>query len=182
MALGALALLTYWASTGLWSPQGPGSTAQQHLPDVSIDNFSARKLDRAGNVQYAVSAAKLVHYADNGSALASNIRFVSNLPGKPQLIAQAPIGTLRTGTDGEDEVELSGGVSADSAGTEKLPATRMLAPDMVLFPDRMIAQADHGVTLSSAGSQARADRMVLDADAGRIRLVNATATLERTRK
>ncbi len=182
VALVVMALFTYWASIGLWSPPAAISGKRPHLPDVSIENFSARKLDNKGSVQYAVSASSLIHYSDDGSAQASNIRFVSHLPGKPQLTAKAPTGVLRTGPSGEEEVELTGGVDAESTVTEKVPATQMHAPNMVLYPDRMLAQANQGVTLSSASGHASADRMVLDGDSGKIRLVNAVATFERMRR
>jgi lipopolysaccharide export system protein LptC len=180
--LAAIAVLTFWASVALWAPSPLNSATRPHIPDVSIENFSARKLDRQGAVQYALHAANLVHYDDDGSAHARDVRFVANMPGKPQLAAQAPYGMLRKGQGGEEEVELSGGVKAQSTAMEKYPATQLTTPDLVLFPDTLTAHANRGVVLVSNGSHVKADRMVLDGDAGKVQLSNAMATLERARR
>lgn len=180
--LATTALLSYWATLGLWNTPSAPPSAAPHVPDIKIEHFSARKLDRTGQVQYSLNADSLLHFGDDGSAQAEGVRFEAQPSGKPRFTVLSPKAVMHTSTSAGDAVALTGGVIAHSTSLGAFPSIQMESPEMILFPDSMLAHANHGITLESSSGHVKAERMVLDANSGVIRLTNAEATFDRTRR
>lgn len=60
-------LSSWWLSRKAAEPQVLAPVAARHVPDYSIDRFTAVALDERGKPRYRLIAERLVHYADDGS-------------------------------------------------------------------------------------------------------------------
>lgn len=118
-------LLTLIAGLSVWLFQGqpdkgPAITVQtQFSPDSFMDNFTTRKLDAQGHLQYQLQATHMAHYAyDDHSELT-----------QPQFIAYRPDGeywtmlaeTGRTQQDGDQQIMLNGKVTLQRRPSNTAP-------------------------------------------------------------
>lgn len=181
VALSMLAALTFWLAQGLAPGKLKGVDAIEHVPDVMVENFSARKLNIDGDVQFAVQAARLTHFADDDSSQLSEIRVTAFHPQRPPILANAPIGGLVRLPDGEDEVRLTGGVTVESEAYGRVPALHLSTPSMVIYPDRGLAKSNAGIKLISGQGEARAKSIDMDANSRRLSMTEFSATLSNPR-
>ncbi len=68
LALAALAGASWWLSHSMRTAEEPVESGPQHEPDYIIEKFTSLSLRPDGQRRYALSAAKLTHYADDGSS------------------------------------------------------------------------------------------------------------------
>ncbi|HEX4859498.1 MAG TPA: LPS export ABC transporter periplasmic protein LptC [Usitatibacteraceae bacterium] len=177
--LALLAALSVWLSYYVQaSGAGPDRKAR-HEPDVIVDNFSAKKLDTQGEVQFAVNARQLLHYADDDSSEMSGASFEAFRKDHPPLNASAPQGRLVRGKDGKDEVVLSGGVTVESVAQGRFAALHLTTPRLVVLPEEQLARSTDGVILTSADARIVAKTFEISADSRKIKLGQGEATFNR---
>lgn len=179
VALALLAAMTFWLAQGLAPGKSRGADTLEHVPDVMVENFSARKLNIDGDVQFAVQAARLTHFADDDSSALSDIRVTAFHPQRPPISANAPKGGLVRLASGEDEVRLTGGVTVESKAFGRVPALCLSTPSMIIYPDRGLAKSDTGVKLTSGQGEARAKSIDMDANSRRLSMTDFSATLSK---
>jgi len=145
-----LVALTFWLSRFAQAPDKAGNNNPTREPDLVIENFSARKLDAAGDVQYAVNAAKMAHFPADDSSQLEKVTLIANDASESSVIVTAPLGQLVRLADGSDEVMMTGGVVVETIATNKHPAIKLTTPKLTVLPDANQARSSDGVVLKSA--------------------------------
>jgi lipopolysaccharide export system protein LptC len=70
-----LAALTLWLRQAAEFPVRSAHQAVKHDPDAIVDNFTLRSLSADGVAQYAISARRMLHFADDDTTELSNPLF-----------------------------------------------------------------------------------------------------------
>lgn len=65
LALGMLALVTWWLDAKVAAGLGGGKSALRHEPDYYLERFVATRLGEDGRVRQSLQAEKLTHYPDD---------------------------------------------------------------------------------------------------------------------
>jgi lipopolysaccharide export system protein LptC len=128
---------------------GRTDIVKRHDPDLVIENFSAQTLSATGDIEYAVNAAKMLHFQDDDSSLLENVVFIVTRVQQPKITAKAPRGRLLKRADGTDEVIMDGGVRVESDPNEQFPPLMLITPKLTILPDKNLASSTDGVTLES---------------------------------
>jgi len=142
-----LALLSFWlerASRDTTAPAAP----LRHDPDYSVEQFSITDYDRTGTAEATVSAARMVHFADDDSTALVAPRLVQTRPGQPRLALSADRGSLSR--DGE-EMFLYDNVLLVRAATGELGETRMTTSYLHVIRPRSLVRTDREVRVDERG-------------------------------
>lgn len=165
LPMGVLALLlalTYWLSSIVQPERArKSSSPQRHEPDLIIEGFTAQKMSPTGDVQYAVKAAKMLHYQDDESSELTDVVFTATRADQPRLTISAPNGKLN---QGGDEVVMAGGVVLERSALGKSAALIVRTPKLTVLPDQNIARSVDGVTMESPLGKMRAQRFELNSE------------------
>lgn len=182
LPLGVLALLvalTFWLSGFVQQSGTKADGDKRHDPDLVIENFSARKLNQAGDTQYVVNARKMTHYADDDSSVLEQIQFRVTEPGKPLVTATAPRGELIRRDDGSDEVSMRGGVVIASEADAKHAALTLSTPTATILPDSNLVRAREGVVIENATGRLTAQNFEMNTETRRYVAERVAVTYKR---
>ena len=182
LPLGVLALLvalTFWLSGFVQQSGTKGDGDKRHDPDLVIENFAARKLNQAGDIQYVVNARKMIHYADDDSSVLEQIKFRVTEPGKPVVTATAPRGELIRRDDGSDEVWMRGGVVVASEADSKHAELKFSTPTVTIFPDNNFMRAREGVVIENMAGRMTAQNFELNTETRRYIAERVAVTYKR---
>ncbi len=139
-----LAALTFWLerATRIDEPRRDGKL--RHDPDFIAENFTLRQLDRNGRVKYALSAEKMLHYADDESTDVTQPR-LTYFETPPPFHLQARRANISK--DGKI-IELRDDVfGRREAGVEDPPMT-FASSELTVYPDDELARTSAPVTLT----------------------------------
>ncbi|MGE5094636.1 MAG: LPS export ABC transporter periplasmic protein LptC [Betaproteobacteria bacterium] len=178
LPLAALALLvglTLWLNQLVQPQASRGDASKRHDPDSIVDNFSARKLDEAGQVRYTLVARKMVHYPDDDSALLETVRLEAFEPRQPKMTITADHGRLE---QGGDRVWIEGNVVVVREADEKADRARLTTDRLLVLPDEGIARTTSEVHLDSATGHARAAGLELNNKTRTLELERVQATIQ----
>lgn len=143
-----LAALTFWLerATRIDEPRRDGKL--RHDPDFIAENFTLRQLDRNGRVKYALSAEKMLHYADDESTDVTQPR-LTYFETPPPFHLQARRANISK--DGKI-IELRDDVfGRREAGVEDPPMT-FASSELTVYPDDELARTSAPVTLTQGRS------------------------------
>lgn len=82
LAVGAA--LSWWAARRLSAPEAPAAASPRHEADYTIDDFVVTVLSEQGQPRYVLRAARLVHFADDGSSELDQPYLIEYGEGAPQ--------------------------------------------------------------------------------------------------
>lgn len=139
-----LAALTFWLdrATRLGEPRRDGRL--RHDPDFIAENFTLRQLDQHGRLKYALSAEKMLHYADDESTDVTEPR-LTYFETPPPFHLQAK--RAHVSKDGKI-IELRDDVlGRREAGVDTLPMT-FASSELTVYPDDELARTAAAVTLT----------------------------------
>jgi len=142
-----LVALTFWLSQVVDVSSSRAEDIKRHEADLIVENFSAHKLNIAGDIEYSVNAEKMMHYQDDDSSVLERVLLTVTQPGQPRIVATAPRGQLLRRAAGDDEVSMEGGVHVDSEANEKYPPLKLITPKLTVIPDQNLARSTDGVVL-----------------------------------
>ncbi len=157
-----LVALTFWLSRFVQQDDARADGLQRHDPDLIIENFAAQKLGEGGDVEYAVNAARMLHFRDDDSSMLENIVFIAIQPNHPKLTATAPRGQLFKHPDGDDEVMMDGGVRIETEADNRYPPIKLVTPKLTIIPDQNIARSVDGVVMESPAGALNAKTFLLN--------------------
>lgn len=157
-----LVALTFWLSQVVQLGNSRSDEFKRHDPDLVIENFSAQKLNAAGNVEYSVNAGKMTHFQDDDSSMLESVVFIVTQPDQPRTTATAPRGQLLKRADGADEVIMDGGVRVESDANDKYPPLKLATPKLTVIPDQNLARSTDGVVLESPMGELTARSFLLN--------------------
>lgn len=156
LLMAVLALLTFWLKRTV-SEQAPAATVVRHDPDYIVHQFTITSFDSKGIPESRLSAAKMVHYADDDSTQFVAPHLVQTKPDQPRMTVSAERGTL---VQGGEEVFLYGDVHLQRAATATRPAASMVTSFLhiarggtLLLTDREVSITEGTRTLSGRGMQ-----------------------------
>ena len=157
LMLSALAATTIWLSRAVNNVPGQGNEKVRHEPDIIIENFTAKQFSRTGNVQYILTASKMIHYPDDDTAHLTNVNFQASEPGKPTMYAIADTGILSKKGDEvflHDNVVLVRDESSDSS------KITMRTNFLHIIPNQDIAQTNQPVIIENGRNKINASSMI----------------------
>ena len=157
-----LVALTFWLSQVVQSTNSRSDEIKRHDADLVIENFSAQTLSAAGDIEYAVNAAKMMHFQDDDSSLLENVTFIVTRANQPRITAKAPRGQLLKRADGADEVIMDGGVRVESDADDKYPPLKLTTPKLTVIPDKNLARSIDGVEMQSPTGELTAKAFLLN--------------------
>lgn len=166
--------LTFWLSQYVETKPAARNAAPKHEPDTIIENFSAKKLTLAGDVEYAVNAKQMMHFPDNDSSELTGVELIATQPGKPRAVLTAPRGELIRRSDGSDEVLMSGGVLIESDGLGQYPPMKIRTQNLHAFPDT-------GIIRSTSRTEMMTDQVYLVANQFEINTIEESARFQRVK-
>lgn len=174
-----LVILTFWLSRFVQPSDAKTDGSTRHDPDLIIENFSAKKLNQDGDVQYVVDANRMTHYPDDDSSALETVMFRATEAGRPPVTARAPHGSMTRKITGSDEVSLSGGVIIESAADAKFAALKLATPKVTVYPDDNLLRSTDGVVLESAGGRLTARGFELNSETRRLVVEQVALTYKR---
>lgn len=147
-----LAGLTYWLDQVVQPSAAPPKRPAAEDPDFIADRFSAVQFGPDGTSRYVVSGDRLVHYANDDTALVSEPRVLHTEPGEPPLDITARRGRV---TSDAENVYLMDDVrivrKQQGAGGDVVMTTSYLH----VIPDLDLAKTDKPVTIRDANTEIR---------------------------
>ncbi|MEP7155442.1 MAG: LPS export ABC transporter periplasmic protein LptC [Betaproteobacteria bacterium] len=157
-----LVALTFWLSQVVDVVGNRPEEAKRHEPDLIIENFSAHKLNVAGDIEYSVNAEKMLHYQDDDSSVLERVLLAVTQTDQPKITATAPRGKLLRQPSGDDEISMEGGVQVNSEANEKYPPLKLVTPKLTVIPDQNLAKSTDGVVLDGPMGDLKSKAFVLN--------------------
>jgi lipopolysaccharide export system protein LptC len=117
-------LVTLIAGLSVWLFQGqpdkgPVITVQtQNSPDSFMDNFTTRKLDAQGQLQYQLQATHMAHYADDDHSELIHPQFIAYRPNGQYWTMVADTGRTQNGSQ---QIMLNGKVTLQRRASNTAP-------------------------------------------------------------
>lgn len=174
-----LAALTFWLERTTQVDEGPQDGKLRHDPDFIVSDFTVRKFDLQGQLQYALVAQRMVHYPDDESTEVEspNLTYFSRPP-----IMRISSRRANISKDG-NEVVLIDGVRAVREPSAKDPEMVLTTTELSIYPDQEFAATDKPVKLLHGESVLKGVGMELDNKAQLYKILgNATGTLHRAKQ
>jgi lipopolysaccharide export system protein LptC len=159
-----LALLTFWLER-LTQVEPARQAPRRHDPDYIIEGFTLTEYGANGKPVTTLAAAKMTHYADDGSTELVAPRAVQTRPDEPRLRLSAERGTL---TQDGNELLLFDNVllARDSAaGAEE---SRLRSDFLHFIEPRSLVRTDHEVEYTAPGRSLRGRGMEYDNATGQL--------------
>ena len=178
-ALALLVLMTLWLNQLVQAPTARADGSKRHDPDLIVENFSARKLNESGQVQYTLVARKMVHYPDDDSALLETVKVEAFEPKQPRMMITADNGRLE---QGGERVLIEGNVVIVRDADARDDAARVTTDKLLVLPDEGIARTQSEVRLESGSGHAIAQGLEIDNRARTLQLNRVRATYKPARR
>ncbi len=157
LMLSALAATTIWLARTVNNVSTHGDGKIRHEPDIIIENFTAKQFSPTGNVQYTLTASKMIHYPDDDTAHLTKVNFQATEPGKPPMHAIADTGIL---SKKGDEVFLHNNVVLVREASPESSKITMSTNFLHIIPNQDIAQTNQPVMIEDGGSRINASSMI----------------------
>ena len=171
-----LTALTFWLSQVIQghAPRGP----LRHDPDYWVERLEMRRFDSNGKLQNTLVAEKLLHYADDDTAVVTEPHLTYHRQPRLEIFARMAY----IGRDGK-EVDLVDDVKVTRRGaTENAPPTVLQSRTLKIFPDEEKGSTRDPVVISEGASIMRGSGLEIDNRTG-ITVLHGrvTGTLHRNR-
>lgn len=161
-----LALLTFWLER-LTRVEAQPQAQRRHDPDYTIEGFTLIDYSREGIPVSTLSAAKMLHYPDDGSTELLAPRAVQTQPGQPRLTLSADRGTL---TQDASELFLHDNVILLRDAHATQPGAELRTSFLHVISARSLVRSDREVEIKEQGRTMFARGMEYDNLNGRIEL------------
>lgn len=145
LLLGFLAGLSYWLERAAQVPSTQRDGKMRHDPDSIVDNFSVRRFNDLGQLQYILKAPKMTHYPDDDTSELVNAKLTYIRPGAPDVTI---FGKAALVTSKGDTVYLTQEVIATRAPTVDRPEMVATMPDLTVYPEKGTAHTDSPVEIN----------------------------------
>jgi lipopolysaccharide export system protein LptC len=158
LILTLLAGLTFWLEHTSRVVEEHNDGRYRHDPDYTVDNFTLRRLDAQGKLEYSLVADAMLHYPDDDSTevIAPRLTHV----GRPQPM-HLSAKRAHVSKDG-NEVVLYEDVRAVREATAKDPEVVVTTSQLSVYPDRDFAVTDKPVRIVQGQSVMNGVGMEID--------------------
>jgi lipopolysaccharide export system protein LptC len=164
-----LAILTWWLDARVRSPQGLGGAANRGAPDFYIEGFNAVRMNPDGTRRYELAGKRLVHYADENSAMLSSPTLLYYDYERAPLTVSADTAEVE---NGGENVYFRGDVRIERPPFDFNPRLGVTTNYLHVIPDQEIAKTDQPVTMAEGNSTARAVGLEFDNRTSRVKLLS----------
>jgi lipopolysaccharide export system protein LptC len=162
--LAGLTLALQYAVQEYGSGEAP---AKRHEPDAVVENFSVKRLGQTGKPEYALSAPKMVHFADDDSMEMLYPRIVHFDAGGTNLTATANRGVF---TKNGEEGFFYGNVALVREASSENDELRVRTEFLQLINEKHIARTDQPVVITEGNSVVSGVGMELQQDTRELKL------------
>lgn len=160
--LALLAALSFWLETAVDLPDARHDGKTRHDPDTIAENFTVRRLNVDGVLQYRLTAPRMVHFPDDDSALVSQPQLTYFRPDAPDILLS---GTNALISSRGETVYLWDQVIARRAATADRAEMIARMPDLTVQPDSGIAFTSSPVEIAEDRSWVKGVGMHVDNNA-----------------
>lgn len=167
--LGLFTALTFWLDRTVQPPPPKLDGSTRHDPDTIVENFSALKLDPAGQPHYALAAVKMMHYPDDETTLLERPHFTRFNPKTAPLHALAQRGSLSK--DGE-EAHLHDNVTVIREAYNNKSELVLRTSYLHVMPKKELATTDKPIVLDDAHTHITAVGLELDSKTSQFKLLS----------
>jgi lipopolysaccharide export system protein LptC len=161
--------LTLWLKQAIESPPPAGPVARTHGPVAVVERFTVTQLDARGVPEYRLSAAKMLHFADEGTTELVEPRLV-----RSQADSAITVSAERGRVDHDyRQAHFYENVRLVRAATGDADELRMQTEYLHVVPDRDLARTDKHVTITEGRSTLSGVGMEYNRGSGQLRLLSA---------
>lgn len=148
LLLTLLAGLTFWLESATHIDVGRNDGKGRHDPDFIVDNFTVRRYNVSGSLQYVLTAPKMLHYADDDSTEVGTP--VLTYFGEDRR-TRVNAGKAWLSKEGK-EVRLSDDVRVVREAMADSPELVVTTAEMLVYPDDEVARGSLPVTITQGRS------------------------------
>lgn len=179
VVLGVMAALTFWLDRVIESSTRDIVGPSRSDPDFIVQNISAVSIGETGKAAHALTAVKMVHYADDDSTLLTQPRFVSYNETQAPVTITANQGVVSSKGDHvyfQDNVRVARAPYGDQS--ELILRTSFLH----VIPDANLAKTDRHVTIIDDATVVTAVGLELNTTTRELKLLsNVRSTYDPTK-
>ena len=146
----ALAAASVWLEQAVQAPEYDKSGKTRHDPDFIAEDFGITKMSSAGKPEYSLSAARMLHYPDDGSTDIVAPRLVQRHDDDAPIVIHADRGLI---SKNGDEASFFGNVVVVREAGRGRRELRVETEYLQVVPDRNIARTDKAVTITEGRSR-----------------------------
>ncbi len=161
-----LAALTLWLRIAVEGPGARGNGHYRHDPDAVVENFKLTRLDERGVPQHVLSAAKMIHFADDDATELESPQLRRHGKG-PQVTITAKRGTV---TRDGDEAHFRDDVVVVRAAAADRDELRVRTDYLHILAKQNIARTDRPVSMVEGRSAFSGIGMEFDDNARQLTL------------
>ncbi len=168
--LGVAAAAGWWLRERIHAGMAPQPETQaQTVPDYYMENFTVHAMNEAGQPRYQLTAAKMVHYAEDDHSDLTKPHALFFRPAGPPYVLDSPRGQV---LQGGEQVDLLGQVEIDRIAGEKNRPLHVTTRDARVFPARNYAESDTFTVITSERSHMQGVGMRAWFDERRLQLLS----------
>lgn len=145
-----LAAGSLWLERAVQAPERDNSGRTRHDPDFIAEDFSVTKMSATGKPEYSLSAARMLHYPDDGSTEVVEPRVAQRHENAAPIVIRADRGLISR--DGEEASFFGDVVVVREAGRGR-SELRMLTEYLQIVPARDLARTDRPVIITEGRSR-----------------------------
>lgn len=159
LVLSLLAGLSFWLEHAVDMPDPRRDGKLRHDPDTFVENFTVKRFDVNGILQYRLISPHMIHYADDDSSLFQKPRLTYYRPGAPDMVL---VGNQGFAASKGETVYFWDDVVATRAATAERPEMLARMPNLTVQPDAGIAFTDSPVEMTQGQSWMKGIGLQLD--------------------
>ena len=148
LLLTLLAALTFWLESATRLDDERRDGKGRHDPDFIVDNFTVRRYNLGGTLQYVLTAPKMLHYTDDDSTEVGSPALTYFGEDRQTRVTARQAWLSKDGK----EVRLFDDVRMVREATANTPELVVTTSEMYVYPDDEIARSTMPVTITEGRS------------------------------
>jgi lipopolysaccharide export system protein LptC len=163
-----LALLSWLLPKGLEVPEPPDTTQPRHIPDYTLNSFTATAMDGEGRVHYRIRAERMVHFMDDDT---------SRLERPDVIVFRGDAGAWNAHaryarvSGGQEQVLLTGGVLVWRDPEKTGTGLELQTSELLINPEQKLAETQRPVTIAQEFGVTHAVGMRVNLERSRLELL-----------
>lgn len=160
---------TYWLNQQVQPEPAKPDNSMRHDPDSTMENFSATRLNEQGSPHFIMSAAKMLHFPDDGSTALEQPRITLLADNHPKVHATAKTGTV---SKNGEELFLYGDVEVLREEGAQQDRLRLQTEYLQVNPAQDLVSSNLAVTIIEANTTVNAVGLELNNKTRTIKLLS----------
>ena len=146
----ALAAASLWLERTVQAPERDNSGKSRHDPDFVAEEFGITKIGVAGRPEYILSAARMLHFPDDGSTDIVAPSLLQRHDHAPPVVIRADRGVI---TKNGTETSFHGNVVVGREPEPGKNELRVQTEFLQIIPERNLVRTDKAVTITEGRSR-----------------------------